>query len=213
MFPTKLRDYLNRIDYYGAFYLILAENLIIDDHESVSPPSTPLSSGVRLVHHGQDEPSSADPGSIRKRRKMASLTSSSNSQYGDLSELLTGSTLDGYRFIEKFNRDMMDQFMDYQRRVAASQTRWEQERYRQEQLAIEQWRSEAREHERQMFNIFCGALSHCNAALNILLKGRHDAQDCRTGKSTESSGSDGRPSSQSTDEKSPSSQERGDVST
>ena len=52
------------------------------------------------------------------------------------SGLLTGSVLDGYRFIEKFNRDMMDQFLDYQRRVAASQIRWEQERYRQEQLAI-----------------------------------------------------------------------------
>ena len=88
-----------------------------------------------------------------------------------------GSLVDGYRFIEKFNRDMMDQFLDYQRRVAASQIRWEQERYRQEQLAIEQWRQETREHEKQMFSIFCGALSQCNAALNILLKARLDQAD------------------------------------
>ena len=41
---------------------------------------------------------------------------------------VTGSLVDGCRFIEKFNRDMMDQFLDYQRRVVASQIRWEQER-------------------------------------------------------------------------------------
>ena len=40
--------------------------------------------------------------------------------FGDLSELLTGSMIDGYRFIEKFNRDMMDQFMEYQKRVVSS---------------------------------------------------------------------------------------------
>ena len=39
--------------------------------------------------------------------------------FGDLSELLTGSMIDGYRFIEKFNRDMMDQFMEYQKRVVS----------------------------------------------------------------------------------------------
>ena len=36
----------------------------------------------------------------------------------------------------------------------------------------EQWRQEAREHEKQMFSIFCGALSQCNAALNVLMKTR-----------------------------------------
>ena len=40
--------------------------------------------------------------------------------FGDLSELLTGSMIDGYRFIEKFNRDMMDQFMEYQKRVVST---------------------------------------------------------------------------------------------
>ena len=147
--------------------------------------------------------------------------------FGDLSELLTGSMIDGYRFIEKFNRDMMDQFMEYQKRVVStqlqyqqvvglyyfekkfnftkkriitylsfyvnikqnlincfnvyiifvqtvSQNRWEAERRRQDQLAIEQWRQEAREHDRQMFTIFCSALTNCNAALNILLKAKEE---------------------------------------
>lgn len=71
---------------------------------------------------------------------------------------------------------MMDQFLEYQNRSSASYIRWEQERYRQEQLAVEQWRQEAREQEKQMFGIFCSAISHCNAALNILLKAKQDAQ-------------------------------------
>ena len=79
------------------------------------------------------------------------------------------------RFIEKFNRDMMDQFMEYQKKVAANQSRWEAERRRQDQMAIEQWRQEAREHDRQMFGIFCSALTHCNAALNVLLRAKQDA--------------------------------------
>lgn len=156
---------------FGAKIQIAGDHLVIDDAESVSPPSTPLSSGVRLIPDSsmvEDSESSS-----KKRRKL-----SNSSQYCDFSGLLTGgSFLDGYRFIEKFNRDMMDQFLDYQRRVAASQIRWEQERYRQEQLAIEQWRQESREHEKQMFGIFCGVLSQCNAALNILLKARLDDRD------------------------------------
>ena len=55
-----------------------------------------------------------------------------------------------------------------------SQNRWEAERRRQDQLAIEQWRQEAREHDRQMFAIFCSALTNCNAALNILLKAKEE---------------------------------------
>jgi len=166
-----------------------ADDLVIDDGESVSPPSTPLSSGVRLImpeldnnREDVDEEDnkrlsnsggSGGPSSNKKRRKL-----SNSSQYdGDFSGLLTGSLVDGCRFIEKFNRDMMDQFLDYQRRVVASQIRWEQERYRQEQLAMEQWRTEARDHEKQMFGIFCGVLSQCNAALNILLKTKLDPSE------------------------------------
>jgi hypothetical protein len=95
----------------------------------------------------------------------------------DVTKLLDGSMLDGYKFIEKFNRDMMDQFMEYQRRFSSSYLNWEQERFRQEQRAVEQWRQEAREHEKQMFGVFCSTVSHCNSALNVLLKSKQDAQD------------------------------------
>ena len=39
---------------------------------------------------------------------------------------------EGYKFLEQFNREMLDQFMEHQRRTQASFTRWEQERWRQE---------------------------------------------------------------------------------
>ena len=91
--------------------------------------------------------------------------------------LLKGDMNDGYKFVEKFNQDMMDQFMEYQKRHTSRYIKWERERYRQEQLALEQWRNESREHEKQMFGVFCTTISHCNNALNILLKEKQEAQD------------------------------------
>ena len=114
---------------------MIADNLIIDEAESVSPPSTPLSAGIRLISASDNENLEENGRQKRPKKSSETLTNNPSSSH-DLSGLLTGSVLDGYRFIEKFNRDMMDQFLDYQRRVAASQIRWEQERYRQEQLAI-----------------------------------------------------------------------------
>ena len=116
--------------WFSFLFFILADNLIIDEAESVSPPSTPLSVGIRLISASENENLNENSQSSSKRAKKSVENDDFNSG------LLTGSVLDGYRFIEKFNRDMMDQFLDYQRRVAASQIRWEQERYRQEQLAI-----------------------------------------------------------------------------
>ena len=116
--------------WFSFLFFILADNLIIDEAESVSPPSTPLSVGIRLISASENENLNENSQSSSKRAKKSVENDDFNGG------LLTGSVLDGYRFIEKFNRDMMDQFLDYQRRVAASQIRWEQERYRQEQLAI-----------------------------------------------------------------------------
>ena len=43
----------------------------------------------------------------------------------------------------------------------ASFTRWEQERWRQERETMERWRQEARDHERQLFGMFCSAMTKC----------------------------------------------------
>ena len=83
-------------------------------------------------------------------------------------------------------------------------------------FSLEQWRQEAREHDRQMFGIFCSALTNCNAALNILLKAKQDASSLESEQSTTDSGvvvsrkiskSTDQSSHSSADEKSPSSKD------
>jgi len=95
----------------------------------------------------------------------------------DLKPLLNGSVSDGHHYMERFNRDMMDQFMEYQRRAAASKHRWEAERRSQEQLAMEQWRQEAKVHEKQLMAVFCQTVSHCNSAMDTLLKSKQEADE------------------------------------
>ena len=81
--------------------------------------------------------------------------------------------------MEKFNQDMMDQFLEYQRRYSSSYLKWERERFsnHQEPISIERWKAESREHKNQMFGVFCQTISQCNSALNILLKEKLKSQD------------------------------------
>ena len=70
-------------------------------------------------------------------------------------------------------------------------------------FSLEQWRQEAREHEKQMFSIFCGALSQCNAALNVLMKTRGDHSSHHHIVESSSKNLDHRSSSSSGEDKSP----------
>ena len=47
---------------------------------------------------------------------------------------------------------------------------WEADRWRQEKESIEKWKVESREHERQLFDMFCGTMVKCNAAINAVLQ-------------------------------------------
>jgi len=97
----------------------------------------------------------------------------------DYTNLLKGDLKDGQTYLEKFNQDMMDQFLEYQRRYSSSYLKWERERFsnHQEPLSIERWKAETREHKNQMFGVFCQTISQCNSALDILLKEKLEAQD------------------------------------
>ena len=81
--------------------------------------------------------------------------------------------------MEKFNQDMMDQFLEYQRRYSSSYLKWERERFsnHQEPISIERWKAETREHKNQMFGVFCQTISQCNSALDILLREKLKSQD------------------------------------
>lgn len=86
------------------------------------------------------------------------------------SESTSTNLSEGQKFIERFNQDMMEQFLEHQRRVQSSYQRWELERQRQHEQSMERWRQEARDHEKQMFGMFVQVIGECNAALNNMLK-------------------------------------------
>jgi len=125
---------------------------------AVSPPTSPFP-GLKLVN---------DATAVKKEGDPLTLGASLNGSSGGVSQ-------EGYKFLEHFNREMLDQFMEHQRRTQASFTRWEQERWRQERESMERWRQEARDHERQLFGMFCTAMSKCNAAITAVLKAKATA--------------------------------------
>ena len=57
-----------------------------------------------------------------------------------------------------------------QRKVQASFQRWEMDRQRQHEAAMERWRGEARAHEKEMFGMFVTVMGECNNALTNMLR-------------------------------------------
>ena len=78
---------------------------------------------------------------------------------------LNDETSSSAAIVHKFQREMMEKYLQYQRESEVRFLAWEQERWRMEQQMIERWRSERRSHEKEMFSMFCGLLSDCSAAL------------------------------------------------
>jgi len=95
----------------------------------------------------------------------------------DDTELLKGDKEDGQKYVEKFNQEMMDQFLEYQRHYSTSYVQWERDRFRQEQIAIERRKAESLEHEKQMFGVFCNTIARCNQALDKLIKEKQELQN------------------------------------
>ena len=69
------------------------------------------------------------------------------------------------QIIQKFQREMTDKFLQFQRESEVRFLSWEQERWRLEQNLTERWRSERRAHEKEMFGMFCGLLGDCATAI------------------------------------------------
>ena len=61
-------------------------------------------------------------------------------------------------------------FLIFQRKVQALFQRWEMERQRQHEAAMERWRGEARAHEKEMFGMFVTVMGECNNALTNMLR-------------------------------------------
>ena len=69
------------------------------------------------------------------------------------------------QIVQKFQREMTERFLQFQRESEVRLVSWEQERWRLEQSLTERWRTERRAHEKEMFGLFCGLLSDCSTAL------------------------------------------------
>lgn len=78
--------------------------------------------------------------------------------------------------MEKFNRQMLDQFTEFQKRHSSNYLKWQKERQRQELLAIEKWRQQSQKHEKQMLEAFSSTIAQCNAAMSTVLKAKHEAE-------------------------------------
>jgi len=145
------------------------------EEAAVSPPSSPfpnqIAMGLKLVNENslKNEDRGVDPlGAPASKPGVGLPTNGLLNSVGGV-----GMSEQGYKFLEQFNREMLDQFMEHQRRTQASFTRWEQERWRQERESMERWRQEARDHERALFGMFCTAMSKCNAAITAVLKAKN----------------------------------------
>ena len=67
--------------------------------------------------------------------------------------------------LQKFQADMAEKFMTFQRESEVRFLAWEQERWRVEQQMLERWRAEQRTHDKKMFSMFCNLLSQCTQTM------------------------------------------------
>jgi len=96
---------------------------------------------------------------------LESQTDNPSSQVPSSSEMSTPEIL------QKFQREMMDRFLHFQRESEVRFLAWEQERWRMEQNLLDRWRNEQRNHEKEMFSMFCGLLSQCSQTILDNTKG------------------------------------------
>ena len=67
--------------------------------------------------------------------------------------------------LQKFQTEMVDRFLVFQRESEVRFLAWEQERWRMEQSLLERWRQEQRGHDKEMFSMFCNLLSQCSQTI------------------------------------------------
>lgn len=67
--------------------------------------------------------------------------------------------------LQKFQTEMVDRFLSFQRESEARFLAWEQERWRMEQSLLERWRQEQRGHDKEMFSMFANLLAQCSQTI------------------------------------------------
>ena len=84
------------------------------------------------------------------------------SSNGETSQSTSQSTS---QIVQKFQREMTERFLQFQRESEVRSLAWEQERWRLEQAMMEKMRAERRTHDKEMFTLFCSLVSETSSAL------------------------------------------------
>ena len=130
----------------------------------ISPPTSPGLSAVTIVD--DSEASDADhivlhgpnPLNVGQKRKA-------EEGEGQCKRLATDSSNDSIDIVQRFQKEMMTKYLQFQRESELRQLAWDQERWRMEQSMMERWRTERRAQDKEMFNMICSVMSDYTAAI------------------------------------------------
>jgi len=158
-------------DSFGTNYDEADARLVVET--GISPPSSPNSRSATGKEGGTDRPDEEDP-NRSNLRVISPQDINSNSEAisnkrcpGSQEESVgpakrsrcTSKESEGKpstaEALQKFQAEMVDRFLVFQRESEARVLAWEQER----------WRAEQRSHDKEMFSMFCNLLSQCSQTI------------------------------------------------
>jgi len=135
-------------------------DLIIETSPPTSPPPTHppilrvMSPGDINSGNNKRRSQNESESGPTKKPLIANPTEVSNSPQSSTSVVL-----------QKFQKEMMDKFLQFQREAEERFLSWEQERWRMEQNMLNRWRNEQRTHEKEMFLMFSSSLAQCSQSV------------------------------------------------
>jgi len=150
----------------------------------ISPPSSPAhrdpGNNIQLERESQGQDPLEEETSVKNHLRVISpqdinSSSDTNKRPADpeiqssakrlrpISEEATNSST--AESLQRFQTDMVDRFLAFQRESEVRFLAWEQERWRMEQSMLDRWRTEQRAHDKEMFSMFCNLLSQCSQAI------------------------------------------------
>jgi len=172
-------NYPEEEDSFGTNYDEADARLVVET--GISPPSSPAARSATGKEERTDEADEEEPNrsnlrvispqdinseAIGNKRSTASQEESAGPikrpRCTSKESEVKPSTAEA---LQKFQAEMVDRFLVFQRESEARVLAWEQERWRMEQTLLERWRAEQRSHDKEMFSMFCNLLSQCSQTI------------------------------------------------
>jgi len=178
---TEADSYPEEEDSFGANYDETDARLVVET--GISPPSSPASRSASGKEERTDQLDEEElsrnnlrvisPQDINSNSEAVSTKRRSSSQEEISGPVkrprCTSKESEGKpstaEALQKFQAEMVDRFLAFQRESEVRLLAWEQERWRMEQTLLERCRAEQRSHEKEMFSMFCNLLSQCSQTI------------------------------------------------